>query len=298
MCDSYEDSGVEEVREELYSEPSVPESVPELDFVDMSLLSSEDSHSSWLRSPMMDLQEENRMLLGPDLCETMLSLPFYPFDFEDTLLGGTQYTVYPDMDRDSYPVDANLSSGQDQQSTDESTDYSSVENESSESQFVSTNTSRKSRRAKHSWTGAEDALLRSLVEELGSDWKKISKRMDSDLTPKQCREHYNRMTKFINKNTWSEEEKAVLRLFLNGEIEEDELYLRLKRSKKQIKERLEIEKKNHSPWSMEELKCLESLVGTYGKEYAKIRTLMKSFGYDRSYQQVRCKVIAFLKKRL
>ena len=314
MSDSFEDSGVNDYSEECPIEPMVVEAVSEPSFLDSSIsepgvpeldmfetLSSDSSLSFGFSSPPLDLYED-RMVLPRDLSiEVMLSSPFDTpdaYDFHENHLNGIQYTVYPDLDQNSYPNDMNLNPSQDQQSTDESIEDYSMEDESKESHVSGSSTGCKTRRAKHLWSEGEDYQLRHLVNEYGCEWKKISKLMGNGLTTKQCREHYNRMTKHINKNAWNEKEKEILRSYREGIISEEELHMRLNRSKKQIKERLEIENKNHDPWSDQELNCLMALIDTYGTAYSEIRSLLKSlYGYDRSYQQVRCKVIAILKKR-
>lgn len=318
MGDSFVDSGMDNYPNEWWPEPfivptdldplSADISAPameivsasepcacELDMGSSESYPSEDSSLSFEFSSPLDLSED-RMVLPNDLSLEVFCHPLYsPLDAENHL-NGIQYSVYPGQNQDSYPSDMNLNSSQDQQSTDESSEDCSIEDESKES-LVSGTSGGKMRRAKHSWSVEENCLLQSLVEEYRYDWKKISKCMGNGLTSKQCREHFSRMKKPINKSTWSEEEKQILRDYRLGNITEEELYMRLNRSKKQIKERLEIENKNVCPWSDKELDCLIQLMDTYGNAYGKIKGWLKEYGYDRSYQQVRCKVIAIRKKR-
>ena len=315
--DSFEGSGVDEfggnwfepivveaVAEPSFMDPSSSDhSAPELDLDSPDQFSSEDSSLSFgFYSLPLDFCDD-RIVLPNELSleAAVLSSPFDtsdPYDIHENHLNGNQYTVYPDLDQNSYPNDMNFNPNQDQQSTDESIEDYSIEDESKESHVAGSSTGCKTRRAKHLWSEDENHKLRSLVDEYGCERKKISKLMGDGLTAKQCREHYNRMTKNINKNAWNDKEKAILRTFREGIISEEELYMRLNRSKKQIKERLEIENKNLAPWSPEELGCLMALMKTYGKAYGEIKSLMKSlYGYDRSYQQVRCKVIAIRKKQ-
>eukprot|EP01121_Diplochlamys_sp_Union-15-3_P007790 TRINITY_DN2011_c0_g1_i2.p1 TRINITY_DN2011_c0_g1~~TRINITY_DN2011_c0_g1_i2.p1 ORF type:complete len:366 (+),score=67.25 TRINITY_DN2011_c0_g1_i2:143-1240(+) len=62
------------------------------------------------------------------------------------------------------------------------------------------------------WTKREDALLRQLVEQLGTkSWSRIAKKLNSGRNGKQCRERYcNHLDPLIKKGDWTPEEDSML----------------------------------------------------------------------------------------
>ena len=162
-----------------------------------------------------------------------------------------------------------------------------------------------SRHAKHTWTKTEDEILREIVmrmekESSGSKriWTRVMKEFNKQtglgLTGKQCREHYSRLAKTYSIGPWSDEEKAFVQQYISGDLTMEELCMNVRRNKKQISERIAIETKNKAPWSEEEIKELKKLVEMLGRDYAEIHHRMKRF--LRTYQQIRSKVNALLKK--
>ena len=162
-----------------------------------------------------------------------------------------------------------------------------------------------SRHAKHTWTKAEDDLLREVVMRVESEssgskriWTRVMKEFNRQsglsMSGKQCREHYTRLTKTYLTGAWTEDEKAYVQQYINGDLTMEELCMCVRRNKKQISERIAIETKNKAPWSKEEIEELKRLIGMLGRDYAEIYHRMKHF--YRTYQQIRSKVNALLKK--
>ena len=181
---------------------------------------------------------------------------------------------------------------QDQESTESSTDTVYV--------AADCHGDRRRRSSKHVWTKEEDERLLEIVKEMKGltrrkFWPAVVKKMGCHMNIKQVREHYKRLTGGYKKSKWSEGEVAILQRHTNGELTLEEVSCLLNRNAKQIKERIAIEMKNKSPWSKQELEDLKELVAIYGNKYSMIHKMMKGRGYDRTYQQIRCKVIALLK---
>ena len=222
-------------------------------------------------------------------------VPILPPEFTDDLL--LPQVEEAAIDGAPYSLDtgdASQSLIQDQESMDSSIDTVYVTNDC--------HGDHRRKRSKHVWTMEEDNRLCRIVEELGvitrkKFWPVVVKKLGCNLTVKQVREHYKRLMGAYKKNKWSEDEIAIIRRHIEGELTLEYVSSLLNRNLKQIKERIAIETKNKSEWSKEELACLEELVGVYHDNYSMIRKVMIGRGFNRTYQQIRCKVIAFLKKQ-
>ena len=190
--------------------------------------------------------------------------------------------------------------------TGDATEWLSQDQESAESSIdtvyaaADCHGDRRRRSSKHVWTEEEDKRLLEIVKGLKGFtrrkfWPAVVKKMGCSMSVKQVREHYKRLIGGYKKSKWSEGEIAILRRHIHGELTLEEVSCLLNRNAKQIKERIAIEMKNKSAWSTKELDYLKELVAVYGVKYSMIHKMMKGHGYDRTYQQIRCKVIALLK---
>lgn len=165
---------------------------------------------------------------------------------------------------------------------------------------------RSKRRSKHEWTDQQDNILRGIVTDVQRSqgrsnriWRRVSQMFNAqtgcNLTAKQCREHHGRIESGNKRGTWTDEEKLFVQQYIADEISFDVLCALVHRSKKQIMERVDIETKNKNPWSDQEINALMILIRQLGRDYAHIRRMMLEQGYDRTYQQIRCKVNALIK---
>lgn len=259
------------------------------DLSDPSFFQDGESIPSLESSPFLD------NLMGPDITDFDCVSPL-PLDGTDALLL-PPVAVEDAIDGASYSLDTGEivdCSIQDQESMDGSIDTMPA--------MTECHGDRRRRRSKHVWSKEEDERLLVIVNELGvitrkRFWPIVVKKMGCNLTVKQVREHYKRLVGEYKKSKWSEDEIDVIHRHLSGLITIEDVSGLLKRNPKQIKERIAIETKNKSEWSREELDYLEELVGVYYNNFSMIRQMMIGRGFNRTYQQIRCKVIALLKRQ-
>lgn len=167
---------------------------------------------------------------------------------------------------------------------------------------------KRTRKAKHEWTHEEDCQLIAIVDSVFKKypnrkkgcWPEIAKCFNSNaperhMTAKQCREHYSRITSHYTKNAWRVDENDVIDRYLRQELSIDEVFMRLNRTNKQIKERIRTMQKANGPWSEKEEMKLFELYRKYGPRYVRISDEMWNCGFLRDYQQVKNKVTALLK---
>jgi hypothetical protein len=162
-------------------------------------------------------------------------------------------------------------------------------------------TSKRTRKPKHNWTKREDSTLMRLCQmepSMGKGkrvWPKITKKLNNEcglnLTSKQCREHYARITSGHNKSTWTAEENYYLNQYKDGLITEEQLMAKVKRSKKQIKERLETITKRNGQFSKEETQMLQKLIKLYGYNPSLLAREMRKRSMPRSSQQIQSQIL-------
>lgn len=152
------------------------------------------------------------------------------------------------------------------------------------------------RKAKKPWSKSEDEKLRMICEELDFNnnkriWNVVAQKLNSGRTPKQCREHYGRLIAVNKKHSWSADEDAVLYSFFEGIINYEDIFNKLKRSAKQVKERLSLLERNRKPWSQQEDDVITSLMKS-NKRPRDICRSLKSMGFQRKCEHVKDRMAA------
>ena len=161
---------------------------------------------------------------------------------------------------------------------------------------------KKRKRITRPWTEKENEKLLNACKELSKKkmqsskyWKEVALKLTSKRTPKQCREHYKYITSSNKRSTWSKEEDAILMAGVRKNLDFDEIRTQLKRSNKQIKERLRIINRDTKPWTEEEDKLLSVLYFSE-KKNRNIVKILRENNFIRTSHQVKDR-IAYLKKQ-
>lgn len=249
---------------------------------------------------------ELEQLRLPEVCDGIL----LPFDNENILPSSTGMNAdifqYQREDSDSLSTSESLESYASGESSGIAESMAENSNFPIEPLICEIPTTRNKRRSKHEWTDQQDNILRCIVADVQRNqersnriWRRVSQIFNAQtgchLTAKQCREHHGRIESGNKRGTWTDEEKLFVQQYIADEISFDVLCACVHRSKKQIMERVDIETKNKNPWSDQEINALMILIRQLGRDYAHIRKMMVEQGYDRTYQQIRCKVNALIK---
>lgn len=150
---------------------------------------------------------------------------------------------------------------------------------------------KKTRKAKRVWSTAENEKLLCICREVDvvrnhRSWNLVAKKLGSNRTAKQCREHYVHLTSTNKKSTWSEEENIILRRWIAGDITEEEMSKMLHRSQKQINERRAILERDERCWTQEE----DGIIMSNHKKGKSVRFITKELGarnFKRTNQQVK-----------